>query len=420
MLRFIALAVVFCGCSQTNEQSCELAANKDKPECGGTDGGGTACDDTHPCADGVCKTPPGVCVECLANTDCMDPANPTCDPATNTCNPCVQHGDCDSNACLPSGQCADESTVAYAEAGKTGADCTRLDPCATLAEAIAKDRPTIKVNKGTGPVSDTVTNTITGRAVTILADPGAAIASTTSGNILEIKNDNADVTIVGLEIVGKLANADGFVLTGGTGTTAAKLDLERVIVRGLGGRGVVASTTGRLTMRKCVVASNIGGGANLQTVVFDLTNNIFVLNGNVSDTSGGLIVSPRAGSVFEFNTIASNDSLAGSVSGVNCVSSIPGANSNIVVDNTLGLQCTDFDYSLFDMAPVMGGTHNVVGLAKFRNQTPADFRKDDFFRIAGDSDAVDVADPASSVADDIDGELRPKGNGKDIGADEAN
>jgi hypothetical protein len=41
-----------------------------------------------------------------------------------------------------------------------------------------------------------------------------------------------------------------------------------------------------------------------------------------------------------------------------------------------------------------------------------------FFRIRVGSAAVDQADPASSVMTDIDGQNRPKGNGRDIGADE--
>ncbi len=42
----------------------------------------------------------------------------------------------------------------------------------------------------------------------------------------------------------------------------------------------------------------------------------------------------------------------------------------------------------------------------------------DFYRIASQSNAIDAGDPTSTTKIDIDGDVRPNGNGFDMGADE--
>src|SRR5439155_17742220 len=78
----------------------------------------------------------GLCVGCLANTDCLDAVMNHCDPATHSCRGCVLHSDCPSQACLPDGTCGDDGNVIYVDgAGADNATCTQGSPCLTILHA---------------------------------------------------------------------------------------------------------------------------------------------------------------------------------------------------------------------------------------------------------------------------------------------
>ena len=62
------------------------------------------------------------------------------------------------------------------------------------------------------------------------------------------------------------------------------------------------------------------------------------------------------------------------------------------------------------------GAGNVMGGAAFRDTS--DTRSPLFYRIGSMSAAVDKANPASTMNVDLDGDARPAGAGRDIGADE--
>jgi hypothetical protein len=418
LVSLIAIALASAGCGEKNPLFCQ--GHSTDPRCDG-DGGvvGPPCDDNHPCASGACKTPPGVCVGCLTNGDCTtNVLAPTCNMTTNTCGKCTQHSDCDSQACLSTGACAAEADVAYVEAGSpaTNADCTRVAACDTLNKAVATDRKFIKF-RATGTVTDSALSVIDGKTVTILADPGAKLSRSTAGPILSVTNDNADVTIVDLEITGGLGvTGDAVNLSGGTGTTAAKLTLEHVAIVVNGGFGVFSSSGGKLTMRQCMVSRNNAGGANVQNINIEMTNNMFVVNGDGAAQTGGLTLAPKVNSVFQFNTVANNISSTGTAltRGINCVVGFP-ADSNIVTGNTLGPTCT-FNSSLFDV--VVAGSMNRMGDPMFKNTDTSNPTGPDYFRIMTGSMAIDGAAASAPEMVDIDGDARPQGSAKDIGADE--
>src|SRR5690606_2156679 len=108
-----------------------------------------------------------------------------------------------------------------------GADCTKTSPCATLAAGLATNRPIVKLS---GLVKDNQTTTIDGKAVTILADPGAKLDRDGDGVILEVRGADADVTIVDLEITGQTGVFGSAIslVAGGT----SKLALIRATVTG--------------------------------------------------------------------------------------------------------------------------------------------------------------------------------------------
>ena len=78
-----------------------------------------------------------------------------------------------------------------------------------------------------------------------------------------------------------------------------------------------------------------------------------------------------------------------------------------------------FEFSLFNPAIGAGGS-NRDGDPKFKNTVATNPLALDYFRIESSSEAVDRADPASTMMTDIDGDARPNGSAPDIGADELN
>ena len=409
MIRIALIAVLaLVGCKQANPESCDNP-NSPHPDCrdGGPDGPGD-CDPA--CTGGeVCNPSNDMCVECLSPAQCPSQNEPLCDTSINECVGCTSHDQCASNACLPSGACAAEQEVAYVEAGASG-NCDRLTPCGLLSAGVATGRAIVKINVTTLPVTQTDKVTLTG-PLTIVADPGAKLASTGTAQILEVKDAGTDVAIYDLELVGSALNNDAITLDSGT----PKLTLERMIIRGVGGRGVDAQA-GEITIRRCVFFDNNAGGAFLDAK-FTVTDSIFVANGDAALVSGAARLTPVSGSIFQFNTIADNTSQVATDDGVTCVAPFVGAN-NIVSNDTLDTDCT-FNFSLFQPTAPANGTNNQAGDPLFTSRNPADVATATFYRLMANSPAKDDADPNATLTPDIDGDVRPRGPGPDIGADEA-
>jgi hypothetical protein len=414
MIRLALIAVVaIAACKQSNPASCELDENAGRPECNGV---GVdvpeQCD--IPCGGDTPLCLDNMCVECLSPANCPMQDKPLCDLDTHACVGCTTHDDCASDACLPTGACAAQEDVAYVEAMATG-DCSKETPCGTLTEALALTTDVVKINANAMPVMEADTITLSNRAVTILAEPGAKLASTTISQIFEVRDSGSNVGIYDLEIVGALANDDAFTLTNG----APKLRLERVTIRGVGGRAVDANA-GEITIRRSILVSNIGGGIQLDAL-FDVTNTIIAHNGNTGGTSAGVRLTPAPGSRFEFNTIADNLSLAGTVNGVNCLDAMDISNSIVTNDifqlNGVSASCT-FTFSLFDPpGPTGNGNQNAAPM--FMTRVATQFADPGFFRLTTASPAKDAANPGATETADIDSaNSRPNGAGRDIGADE--
>ena len=358
------------------------------------------------------------CVQCTpTNKNACMGQTPAC--IDNSCQPCTAHDQCDSKACLrdQGGTCADSGEVAYVQSGGAVSACTFDTPCGTLAMAVNTGKAYIKV--AAGVVEDMNGTTIDGKKVSILADPGAILDRSSTGPILLVRGTNTDVSIYDLRITGAAgANESAIQLEPGGGTPS--LSLIRVTVDQNEGRGV-SSTGGALTISRSTFSGNQRGGISVSGAegTFDITNNFIVQNGTDTSPMGGVNITVVASgsSHFEFNTIADNRAATGATRSGGVLCDITGftALNNIVTRNRLGTDAT---------AP----TAQTLGLcifltSKIQNDVAGlNFESPDMmpysYKLSEGSSAIDQATTPSTVVVDHDGDPRPQGAQKDIGADE--
>ncbi|MBA3459158.1 MAG: right-handed parallel beta-helix repeat-containing protein [Deltaproteobacteria bacterium] len=410
-----ACGLIAAGCMKTSEKYCQLHAAEDPDRCPAPDApGGGACTGDRDCADlpttPVCDVAGMTCVGCVTSATCAAP-NPTCLP-DRTCGRCKAHSDCPSQVCESDGACAGEADVAYVTATGTGSVCSLAMPCGTIDAAARRDRRIIKV---TGTISDNpVTLIAPVGTLDIYGAPGTKITRMSQGAIFEIRG-NARIRIHDLELTG----ATGSSTSAHAISMAADnptLELHHVFLHNNVGLGISA-TTGTVVMDGCVVADNFGGGASMQGANFAITNSVFAQNGNTNSLTGGVTLGPSTLQRFEFNTVGDNQSSISTSGsrGVNCTGTLPIAN-NIYSNNRVGLNCT-VTYSMFDPLTTVTGT-NIEGDPMFRSTDIAAYASSTFYRIAGTSPAKNAADPAATLATDIDGDPRPQDSRRDMGADE--
>jgi hypothetical protein len=418
-------------CAQFSGQPITLCTDPARPYCdeAGEYGPRHACisDPTGCSASADCPAPQvcdvggtNTCVACTAQEDAAcTGATPVCGN-DKTCRGCRAHAECArSDACLPDGSCADPDAdqVAYVQQGGTGTPpCARGAPCGTLQQGVDAGRPYIKI--ATGTVVGTDVTTIDGKAVTILADPGAKLDRMGDGRILLVRSAGANVSIYDLEITGQTGPADEAIQLEPNGGMPA-LSLVRVKVTGNQGRAI--SSSGNLTVSQTTIFGNAGGGIAISGVgaTFNITNNLIFRNGNsTTATVGGVALTASVGAnVFAFNTVVDNQVQNGALiaGGVLCdiagfaaanniiVRNFVNNNPNLANSNTSGL-CT---YPTSTISPAVSGLNFV---------SPDDAPYD--YHLMRGSTAIDQATTSSNLSVDIDGDIRPQGNARDQGADE--
>jgi Right handed beta helix region len=356
------------------------------------------------------------CVQCVAPSDvsACTGTTPACG-ADNACHACSKHADCPaSSACLPDGSCAMATQVAYVDplAG-SGSTCTLAAPCKKVSDALGTARPYVKLS---GTIDEAVT--INNQNVTVISAPGAKLTRTNPGVILKV-DGTSTVLLVDLTV------ADGL---GGTGIgislpagNSASLTLLRATVSNNAGGGIVASG-GSLVVSQSTITGNSGGGLSLSTSQFDITNTFIVSNGGAGTPFGGVRFDQTSSGTrrFDFNTVTNNVGADGSALGVVCtlVTQAVSFSDNIVYGNQVGGTRTQVGGAMCawrysdigpDTAPGMG---NLAADPMFVNPGQNNFH------LQNTSPAKDMADPDATLSVDFDGDARPQGLRRDIGADE--
>ena len=365
------------------------------------------------CTELSAETGFGVCVQCtpVDATACVG-ATPVCG-TDNLCGACGKHADCASAVCLADGSCGSDANVAYVAATGIGAACTKEAPCGTLAAAVAKGKAYVKVAAGT--VKEPQVAVIDGKAVTILADDGAKLdRDNDDGAVIRVQGAS-DVKIFDLEITGASGSGANGVELAASGSP--KLALTRVKLTGNQGLGLSISG-GSLLLTQSTVSGNLGGGVSITSGTFDITNNFIYRNGSQDTTTlGGLNlgIAVAAGNRLEFNTIVDNRAAINS-GGVICnVPTFTGSN-NIIARNSLAGSTTVAGAQTTGACtyPTSLVQNDVMGLMLEHPDPPGPFS----YKLTTGSSAIDAALTTSVVAVDADGEVRPQGDQKDIGADE--
>lgn len=377
------------------------------------------------------------CVQCIAPNDtaACTGATPACG-SDDMCRKCEAHSECASHACLADGTCAGESMVAYVDpAGTDNTTCTKAMPCTSITKALATSRPYVKLT-GTTDAQVSINN----QNVTLLADPGAKLTSTSNGIVLEVRG-SSQVSIFDLLIQGA-SGASGYGVSMPTGNTA-NLTLTRVGISGCQAGGVsmsggaltitsatisgnmgggVSVTSGAVTISRSMFAGNTGGGLSVSGGTFAVVGNAFFNNGTQTGTVGGVSISTSqsAANRLEFNSFNKNQTQNGLGSAIQCVAGTFSARNNIMSENgtlsnmeQVGGTCTHA-YSIVRPGTLPPGTGNAAGDPLFVNTTTGDLH------IMTGSPARHAADPNADLSGiastDIDGDARM--SPADIGADQ--
>ena len=319
---------------------------------------------------------------------------------------------------MPDGSCASESNVAYVQAGSSGAACSKLQPCGTLAAGITANKAIVKL--AAGLIKDNNVTVIDGKAVVILAAAGATLDRDADGPILVVRSAAADVSIYDLEITGGTGPADPAVQVQPNGGNP-RLALTRVSVLGNQGGGV-SSSGGSLAVSQSTISSNTGGGIFVMNGTFAIVGNVFFVNGTSTGNIGAISISTTQSSVnrLDFNSFNQNQTQPGAGAAIQCLAGTFTARNNIMSDNgtltnmqQVGGTC-GHAYSISRPGTLPPGTGNSSSDPMFVNTTTGDLH------IQAASPARGAADPASDLtglaARDIDGDTR--GTPADIGADD--
>jgi hypothetical protein len=382
------------------------------------------CREDAQCSDPTPACISNQCLECRDNSQC-DGNRPICDG--NACRACTANSECASGACTDDGSCVASAEIVYAAPlGSTSSNCSQTEPC-TFARALMLlgSRQTMVLSDGTfmTPCDHTLNGVV--RVVGNASASSRIVSTGTRVNAVLRIGRGADVVLEDVTLTGGKDNTSP---VGGAGMSCVdglnRVRMRRVTLEENEGPGVfgldcqlslsdsrilsngghafdVRGTVGSIvSVERSVLAENFSGG-NLTRGDF-IVRNSFIMR-NVT----GVTLRPTLGSVFEFNTVVDNGTGLACDQNTDDPAVMLTARNNVFArtgPNTLGAQCN---------ATSSYVTPGIAGL----NFVSPDSRPFDY-HIAVGSSAVDQATAGEEVLVDVDGEPRPAGAARDLGADE--
>lgn len=414
----ILAALAAAACERTSTRYCELHGTTDPQSCGFMDAPidtPKACTGDPECAPGRCDLTTKQCVQCLTGADCPS-STPFCEAQTHTCGACRSNGDCaDSHACLPSGQCAETANVIYAD-GTNGSDtnpCTLALPCKTITHALTL----VTATRATIRLQGAFDEAVVFKAVTValVADPGTTLTTSAGGAAtVSFMMTGSSVQIRDLEIKNSIKGAVAI-------TAGNYLGLQRISIHGAG--DIAVSDAGTLDLSRSQIYSNVAGAISIaMSSKFLIRNNFIHHNGSSAKDVGGVLIPASTGqSVLEFNTIVDNISKGGGVDagGVSCAAPGFQAPNNIVARNTASGSTTAAGANVSTNSPCdfTGSSIDQSDVTALHFLNPDGASGWDYHLGSG-SLAIDASSVPSTVTEDFDGDIRPHGPAKDLGADE--
>ena len=418
----LAVAVALGGCQATSKLYCEKHPD-DRANCSGAGDGGPDTPSAHCTSAAACTmagltacdlgSDGGTCVQCIDDTTCGTTA-PACG-SDDTCHACTKNADClGSEMCLDDGSCADVAQVAYLDGGAlTNGDCTKAAPCNIAQDALATQLPFIHV-AGTNRTSQLAV----ARSVTLIGDGSSSELAGTDPVTLELQSGT--IVIAGLTIRNTLLGGVGVSVP--TNKTP-DVTLERCVITKNGGGGIVAAN-GTMTIERCNIFGNAAGGMSLgsQLAAMQVTviNNFITGNGNPTGGVGGALINPAAGSKFQFNTVVDNRvktmTAPTNAGGLNCLGTLT-ADNNLFARNfaaNVASPATNVVGCDPGTSVLEGMTITDLALLDPEGVNHAD---PDYHLTVASAPAIDKA-AGTTVSVDVDGDARPNGSAADLGADE--
>lgn len=364
----------------------------------------------------------GECVECRTDVaaDCGINA-PICD--AGTCRACKLHKECATGICTPQGTCAAESEIAFVAAdGSASSACTKDTPC-SLERAFALQPTKVYVRTAAG-IYNTASGVVMSGNRLLVGVGTVSIRRATPGPIVTI-GPSSDLTIENVTIESATSSdpnyGTGIVCPGDPiGTRVVRL--KNVDVRSCMSVGITADRCSIIGLHATIrnnmaggiytidsdlaldassIADNAGTALAFDSGTLSLTNSFVVRNG------GGIeFNSASTANRIEFNTIADNGA---ATAGLSCN---PG-NSQLSAPNNLFARNTPNTFGSKCTLPGSLTVDNDISAIRFvsPNAMPYDYH------LSAGSLAIDAA-TISTIDHDYDGDARPTGVGRDVGADE--
>jgi hypothetical protein len=407
-------------CFDTLKPVCDLVAHSCRACVATNDMGAT----TECTGERKLCGPSGACAGCLSKDDCLG-TNQACAKETLSCGDCKLHTDCTTGICKPNGFCAEPEKTVYVSQDACNAGNqmgTRALPYCQIQGALAAGKEFILVT-GSGtpymPVSissGTFTLVGPGRGASPKATVGAsgapAFTITTTTQAATVTLDGFDTAVTTTSAIKCIVSASA-----ATSLTILNSSIHNATQAGVDSSGCA------LTLDANAISANSGGGIKLASTTYTITNNFVTANATVMFP--GFAADAGSSGTFRFNTVAKNLlTTPGIAGGIDCgsgvakmiESSIIWGSSTTVGGSQFAGNCT--------LSNVVTGTDSATGAIQMN---PAFQSGTDFHLVKDDPANRDqlsmigcCVDKVSSatLTHDVDGTLRPKGGGFDIGAHE--